>query len=328
MTNYNYLKKMGGLVLFSSLLISISGCATTGSSSTKIVVPTPLEERPVDREPVDNMDGRLTKAVIRIKQPLAPNKSTKQNLLKRLNQALDRELGKMGYLISSPLKQMVQDEIELAEIYGKESSREDADAVIFLVLDSISSETLATPKKPLLWGDPYISCEYQSSLKGWIRANAIPSMAKIGQWDIDESSSDSFKESSQGGCKQKFTGKLNELNSKLIDRAACNVRADIAHTLAPTGYVIASEQREESTLLKLSLGSSMGVKPDDKLRLYHEITGHYYGEVTVSGINLTATHAYGHVSQLNENETIYKGDIVRPFGSKMDILINKTKCLF
>ncbi len=316
------------ILIVTATLIALSACSSMPSqTSESYTIPIPLPERPLTYSPIESQEGRSTRTIIRIRKPIGSETGIKKEILMRLQQTLDRELGKLSIpVIDRQFDHMVQDEVELAEQYGKEGGRHDADTVLLLVLDSYSSETSASDKSRFYNKDKkYADCDYRSQLSGWIRAYEIPSMRIIDQWNIKESEKDSFEESHSRICKQKFEVKLKELNHSHIDATVCKIKEKIGEVLVPTGYILAAEQREESTLLEISLGSNMGLKPGDNLHLYHEITGTPYGKAKVTD-EISATLSYVEITSLNKGESIYQSDIVRPYGNSIFNTIKNLSC--
>ena len=306
---------MDRLIILTASFAILSACSTMSTKTSQLTnIPTPLPERPPTYSQVDNQEGRSTRTIIRVRQPIGSDVAIKKNLLLRLQQTLDRELGKLSIpVIDRQFDNLVQDEVELAEKYGKAGGRHDADVVLLLVLDSYNSETSASEEKRLFNRDKkYGECDYKSEFSGWIRAYEIPSMSIIEQWNIEESGSDSFEESHSSVCNRKFKAKIKELDHQNIDSAACKMKAKISNILAPTGYVLASEPRDDGTLLEISLGSATELKPGDGLHLYHETSGTPYGEVVVTK-EISANQSYVKVKSLNKGESIYQSDMVRPY---------------
>lgn len=305
------------------LLLALSGCSQIAKVDNKNLQ-TSLPDRPMEYAPVTDLSGKTGRVVIRTKKPVAPNILTKQTILKRLEQTFDRELGKRpGVVVDRKLGQTVKDEIELSELYGKDSGRQDADYVMMLVLDAYSSDTSTEQKTGLLSRKPYVDCEYEAAYKGWVRVYAIPSLAVIRQWEIDDSASDSFDADNRGECLRKFKNKLQELNGRMVEHTVCTSKIDAMNALAPSGHVLSMQQDKDGLRFETSLSQRTQVKKGDSIQFYHELTGKPYAEGEVVSIN--DQQAWVKLERLDKGQQVYRGDFVRPNYSG---LINAVKCLF
>jgi|GEM_PF-5682962 len=304
-------------------MVSLSGCSQIAKVDEK-TLQTELQERPIDYAPVTDLSGKTGRVIIRTKTPVQPNVSTKQTILKRLEQTFDRELGKRpGVVVDRKLGQTVKDEIELSELYGKDSGRQDADYVMMLVLDSYSSDTSSEQSTALISRKTYFDCEYEAAYKGWVRVYVMPSLAVIKQWAIDESASDSFDGANRGECQRKFATKLQELHGKMVEHTVCTSKIDAMNALAPSGHVLSLQTTKEGMRLETSLNNRMQVVKGDKILFYHELTNQPFAEGEVASINDSS--AWVKLDRMEKNQRVYRGDWVRPNYSG---LINAVKCLF
>ncbi len=334
--------KTKSILLITSVVAALlsSGCANNPKldENGQSAITIPLELRPASMTEVSDLEGKSSRLIIRTKRPIGPNRQEKEQILKRLQQSLDKELGKLSLsVVDRNLGNMLENEIDLAALYNKEAGRDNADAVLLLVIDdyhhktsdSMKTSMLGTLKEGLLNSDSkapqYADCRYETQFSGFLRIQTIPELTQLDQFEFSKKKKDSFEETNQRGCKRNNSKYIAELNQKLIDDVACRYKNKIANTLLPTGHVLAAETVGEAIVLDLSLGSQMGVKEGDTLRLYHELTDKHYAEVKVT--KTTATQAQGHIKHLDENDTVYEGDFVRPY--KLNIMSTlRMNCLF
>jgi len=320
-------KKLLNTLILYSALITLTGC-TKFAKVDQVNLPETLSERPASLTPVNDPSGKTGRVVIRIKQPVNPEIATKKNILKRLQQSYDRELGKLpGMVVDRSLSKSVSSEIELSEIYGKDSGRQDADYVMMIALDDYISEQKTTDEKSLFGKKPYTSCDYEASYKGWVRVLTIPALEKTAQWEIEENKAGSFEESSASRCQSGFKKQIQSLQSKMIDNTVCHSKTDYLNALAPSGHVLSIKRQKDKTLLETSLGSSINVKANDTVYFYHELSAQPYAEGTVTKV--APKTAWVELDSLQEKENIYRLDWVRPHYSGLNkSLLNKVKCLF
>jgi len=304
-------------------LLNISGCTKFAKIDNKQLSQT-LVERPASLQAITDTSGKTGRVVIRIKQPVEPEKSTKNNILKRLQQSYDRELGKLpGMVVDRSLSKSISSEIELSEIYGKNSGRQDADYVLMIALDDYISDQSTEDTKSLFTRKAYTSCKFEASYKGWVRVLTIPALEKVAQWEIEEDKSGSFDESSANRCRKGFRKQLQTLQSKMIDDTVCSSKSDYLNALSPTGHVLSIKHDKENILLETSLGSSINVNKEDKVYFYHELSAKPYAEGVIT--SLSPKKAWVKLDSLQENEQIYLHDWVRPHYSQ---IMNTVKCLF
>ena len=323
---YKPLSLIGSLFLLLSL-VSLLGCAPT---IQEIKLETPLQEHPNINE-ISNMDGKAVRTVIRLRgsenSPNISDAHSKNNILKNLAQATDSELGNYPItIVNKDLNNMVRpQDIEIAEMYGKEIGREDIDTILLLAIDEYTSTSNATEKSSLFDSKKkYWKCEYKTGFTGWIRTYRFPSMSKIEQWNIKESNSDSFKGDSKNDCKRQTQELINETNKKQIKYAACSIKHEIAQTLSPIGHILSTKKQGESTLIEISLGSRLGIEPNDTLELFQDITGRKIGNLLVTK-DVFTERSFAKVTKLDNEIRI--GDIVRPRLSQVNKL-NPVLCLF
>ena len=304
-------------------LLNISGCTKFAKIDSKQVSQT-LVERPASLQAITDTSGKTGRVVIRIKQPVEPEKSTKINILKRLQQSYDRELGKLpGMVVDRSLSKSISSEIELSEIYGKNSGRQDADYVLMIALDDYISDQSTEDTKSLFTRKDYTSCKFEASYKGWVRVLTIPALEKVAQWEIEEDKSGSFDESSASRCHKGFRKQLQTLQSKMIDDTVCSSKSDYLNALSPTGHILSIKHDKENILLETSLGSSINANKNDKVYFYHELSAKPYAEGVIT--SLSPKKAWVKLDSLQENEQIYLHDWVRPHYSQ---IMNTVKCLF
>jgi len=305
------------------MLLTISGCTKFTKVDNKQVSQT-LAERPASLKTITDPSGKTGRVVIRIKQPIEPEKATKNNILKRLQQSYDRELGKLpGMVVDRSLSKSVSSEIELSEIYGKNSGRQDADYVLMIALDDYVSDQNTEETKSLFTRKAYTSCNIEASYKGWVRVLTIPALEKVAQWEIEEDKSGSFEESSASRCRQGFRKQLQSLQSKMIDDTVCSSKSDYLNALSPTGHILAIKHDKEDILLETSLGSSINANKGDSVYFYHELSAKPYAEGEITSIS--PKRAWVKLNSLQEKEKIYLHDWVRPHYSQ---IMNTVKCLF
>ena len=307
------------------LLLLLSSCAKFAKVDMN-TMPDTLAERPIEFEPVAESQGKSTRIVTRIRQPISPHAATKHNILKRLEQYLDKELGKQSAApVDRGLNKTVKDEIELAEIYGKSSSRQDVDYVLLLVLDDYQKESSTTQKESLFDAKKkYYKCEYGSNYAGWIRVYEIPSMKVVDQWEIDQSKSDSFEEKQASACNSKFNNKLEALHSKMINNTVCQSEQHLRNVMAPSGHVLAMNKTEKDIMYDISIGSSLKVNADDTILFYHKLSNEPYAEgKVIKGVKSHSATVM--LTSIKENETVYRGDWVRPHYSSV---MTSLKCMF
>jgi len=308
-------------------LLNVSGCTKFAKVDHK-AMPETLAERPANLSAINDPVGKTGRVVIRIKQPVNPELATKKNILQRLQQSYDRELGKLpGMIVDRSLSKSVSSEIELSEIYGKDSGRQDADYVMMIALDDYISDQRTKDGKTLFGKNPYATCDYEASYKGWVRVLTIPALEKTAQWEIEEEMSGSVEESSARRCNAGFKKLLSALQSKMIDNTVCKSKNDYLNALAPTGHVLSIKRNKEDTMIETSLGSSINVSKGDTVYFYHELSANPYAEGVVT--KLAPRSAWVKLDSLKERENIYRLDWVRPHYSGLDKnLLNRVKCLF
>jgi len=326
-------------VILLSVLLN-GGCANnpkldeSGASPFAI----PLQTRPASMTQINDLEGKITRLIIRTKQPINPNRVEKEQLLERLQQSLDRELGKLSLsIVDRKLGNMLENELDIAALYNKEAGRDNADAVLLLVIDdylqrtsdSMKTSMLGTLKEGLLNSDSkapqYADCRYESKFSGFLRIQTIPELTQINQFEFSKDKKQSFEEKNRQACQRSYPKYITELNQTLIDDVACRYKEKIANALAPTGHVLSADIIDDTVMLEVSLGSNMGLKEGDTLRLYHELSKKHYAEVKVS--QLSATQAQVNIKHLDKDDTVYEGDFVRPH--KLNIMSTlRMNCLF
>lgn len=310
------------IVLFAGLILAaLGGCASNStvsvSEENRELYAAELAMRPATLTEVDDLDGTNTRVIIRARQPINPNRPGKEQLLGRLHEALDKELGKLSLsVVDRQLNKMLKGEVTLSSIYGAEAGRDNADALILVVIDEYETVTETSTKAKLLKkmigkDETYGECSYETQFSGYFRIQSIPELTQLAQFDFHDSDSDSFDVPNERACNKKFSAHIRKLNKQLIDDVVCKNKAEIANVLAPTGHVTGQEVLEDTVSLEVSLGSDMGVSKGDVLRLYHELSGEYYGEVRVTRVY--AKRAQAVLSTLQKDATIYEGDFVRPY---------------
>lgn len=230
-------------------------------------------------------------------------------------------------VVDRSLSKSISSEIELSEIYGKDSGRQDADYVMMLALDDYISDQSSEENKSLFTKTAYATCKIEASYKGWVRVLSIPALEKTAQWEIEEEMSDSYEETSVSRCRSTFAKHIQALQSKMIDNSVCKSKNDYLNSLAPTGHVLSLKRGKEDVMIETSLGSSINVQKGDKVYFYHELSAKPYAEAVVEKI--APKTAWVKLESLREKETIYRHDWVRPNYTGLDkSLLNRVKCLF
>jgi hypothetical protein len=318
------MKINAGLISLVVVFLLLGGCGKFAKVDMKNM-PDTLPERPAEFESVTELQGKASRVVTRIRQPIYPAISTKHNILKRIEQYLDKELGKQsGALVDRSLNAAVKDEIELAEIYGKSSSRQDIDYVLLLVLDDYQHDSASVHKEYLFdAGKKYYKCKYSASYSGWIRVYEIPSMKVIDQWEIKRSSSRSHEESNASMCTTKLSNKLEAMHSDMIKDTVCRSGPSIRNAAAPSGHVLAMNKTDSDVTYEISLGGGLKIKESDTIRFYHQLSDESYAEgVVVGGVkNKSATVK---LTSIKQGELVYRGDWVRPYYTDV---ISSLKCM-
>ncbi len=321
MKNNLHFKKNIFLILVA--VLSISGCSKFAKVDSENIRDT-LPERPVELSAVTDTTGKTPRVVIRTKKPVDPELATKKNLLQRLQQSFDRELGKLpGMIVERSLSKSVGNEIELSEIYGKDSGRQDADYVIMIALDDYVSNQTSEQKESIFSKKKYTRCAIEAEYKGWVRVLTIPALEKTFQWEFKEDDSKSYDMDSAAQCRNTFKQQLQKLQSTMIDNTVCTSKTDYLNALAPTGHILSVKHDKESVLLETSLGSSVNASKGNTVYFYHELSFNPYAEGVITSI--TPKKSWIKLKSLEEEETIYLHDWVRPHYSGV---INAVKCLF
>ncbi len=315
------------------VLVLLVGCAsnpTVSVSENRELYAGELTVRPPSLTEVDDLEGTHTRVIIRARQPISPNQRGKEQLLGRLHEALDKELGKLSLsVVDRQLNKMLKGEVTLASIYGMEAGRDNADALILVVIDEYETATEASTKSKLLKkvigkDETYGKCSYESLFSGYFRIQTIPELTQLAQFDFRVRERDSFDAVNERACNKDFSAHIRKLNKRLIDNVVCKNKTEIANILAPTGHVMERELLGDAVSLTVSLGSDMGISKGDVLRLYHELSGEHYGEVKVTEVYAKQSQAT--LSTLQKGATIYEGDFVRPYKrSFLDVL--RMNCL-
>ncbi len=280
-----------------------------------------LEPRPPHLSEVDDLEGSSTRVIIRARQPINPNRQGKEQLVGRLHEALDKELGKLSLsVVDRQLDKMLKGEVTLASLYGSEAGRDNADALVLVVIDEYETATETATKTKLLKkamgkDESYAKCSYETQFSGYLRIQTIPALTQLAQFDFSRDESGSFDAPNERACGKDFAAHIRKLNKKLLDHVVCKNKAKIANVLAPTGHVVDRGVDGEKITLEVSLGSDMGVRKGDLLRLYHELSGESYGEVKVTRVY--ATRAQTVLTDFDKDDAIYEGDFVRPYQSSL-----------
>ena len=289
-----------------------------------------LELRPPHLTEVDDLDGTSTRVIIRARQPINPNRQGKEQLVGRLHEALDKELGKLSIsIVDRDLNTRLKGEVTLASIYGSEAGRDNADALVLVVVDEYETHTSSETKTKLLKkamgkDESYAKCTYGTQLSGYFRIQTIPQLTQLAQFDFASKDSDSFDAPNERACGKDFAAHIRKLDKKLLDHVVCKNKGKIANILAPTGHVIGRGVEGDKITLEVSLGSDMGVRKGDVLHLFHELSGEHYGEVKVT--RSYAGQAQGVLTSLDKGAAIYEGDFVRPYHRNLSEIL-KVNCL-
>ncbi len=311
------------MTLVIALLASLGACTSLSNVENERLSDS-LGERPVELKPVNDTSGKTARVVIRIKRPVNPEFTSKQNLLKRLQQSFDRELGKLpGMVVDRSLSESIGSEIELSEIYGKDSGRQDADYVMMIALDDYSSSQSTEQKVSLFSDKKYTACEINVEYKGWVRVLTIPALEKTYQWEFEESNSESYDKDNAGQCRSTFKKKLQALQTKMLDKTVCSSKTDYLNALSPTGHVLSIKREKDEVLFETSLGTTLNVSEGDFVHFYHELEFPSYAEGVVTSI--TPKGAWIKLKTLDKDEAVYLYDWVRPHYSGM---MNALKCMF
>ncbi|MDH5392918.1 MAG: hypothetical protein OEY11_07005 [Gammaproteobacteria bacterium] len=305
------------------LLFGLNGCSMFSKIDTKNIGQT-LPDRPSKLTAVTDSSARIGRTVIRYKEPVNPEKKSKRSILKRLQQGFDRELGKQsGRVVDRKLNKSVGNEIELAEIYGKQSGRQDADYIMMIALDDYHSSKSVVDEKSPFDRKQFSTCYYEASYRGWIRILSIPSLEKIAQWEIEEGNSGSFKENSAKRCRKAFKSHLQTSQRKMISETLCRSENEYLNALSPSGHILSIKRDKDDILLESSLGSRHNAKKGDKIFFYHELDSAHYAEGTI--VSLSSKNSWIKLQSLDAKETLYRHDWVRPhYSGIMDMM----KCLF
>lgn len=314
---------MSKAVVLLLMVFSLGGCVSLSQVESARLGDS-LPERPVELEPITDAEGKTARVVLQIKNPLNPERSTKQNLLKRLQQNFERELGKLpDMVVDRSLGKSVGSEIELSEIYGKDSGRQDTDYVMLIAIDEYTSSQTSEQKEAMFSDKKYTACNIQLEYKGWIRVLTIPALKKTHQWSFEEENSKSYDRDNAGQCRASFTKQRQALQSKMLNNTVCSSKTDYLNALSPTGHVLSIKRDKDAILLETSLGSTLNVNEGDSVHLYHELEFEYFAEGVVTSI--TPKSAWVKLNTLNKNEAVYLYDWVRPHYPG---LMNSLKCLF
>lgn len=306
------------------LVFGLFGCTEFAKVEPASIADT-LPERPSDMSQVTDFSGKVSRVIMSIKKPIAPEFSTKKNLLKRLQQGFNRELGKLpGMVVDRNLSLSINSEIELSEIYGKDSGRQDADFVMLIALDDYVSSQSSQQKEELFSSKKYTACSVQAQYKGWVRVLTLPALEKTSQWEFEADKSDSYDKDNAMQCSSTFSKRLLALQSKMLDNTVCNSKADYLNALAPMGHVLSIKHDEQDVLLETSLGSNVHAKKGDSIYFYHELKYESYAEGVITSISPSS--AWVKLESLKQDETIYLYDWVRPHSHELS-LVNSMKCL-
>lgn len=309
-------------ILLAVLLINLSACSMFNKIDTKNIAST-LADRPTHFSAITDTSGSAGRTVIRYKTATRPDKKSKTSILKRLQQGFNRELGKTRSVVDRKLRKSVRNEVELAEIYGKQSGRLDADYIMMITLDDYQANQSSVNERSPFDNKKYSNCYYDTSYQGWIRVLSIPSLEKVAQWEIDESKSGTYKQSSAKRCRQDFKNHLRRSKTKMINETICSSEKEYLNALAPSGHLLSIKRRKDEVLLESSLGSRHKAKKGDKVYFYHELASEHYAEGSI--VSISSKKSWIKLESLDNKETLYRFDWVRPhYSGIMDMM----KCIF
>ncbi|MDH5518252.1 MAG: hypothetical protein OEY36_10635 [Gammaproteobacteria bacterium] len=320
MKNNTYNIKLS--LLLTVLLLNLSACSMFNKLDTTKIANT-LEDRPSHFSSITDSEGSAGRTVIRYKTPARPDIKTKTSLLKRLQQGFNREIGKKRKVVDRKLSKSVGNEIELAEIYGKQSGRQDADYIMMIALDDYHENQSSVDEKSPFDNKKYSNCYFDSRYQGWIRVLSLPSLERVAQWEIDDSNSGSYKQSNSKRCRQDFNSHLQRAHTKMINETICNSEKEYLNALAPSGHLLSIKRRKDSVILETSLGSRHKAKKGDKIYFYHELNSEHYAEGSI--ISISSERSQVKLETMDSKETLYRFDWVRPhYSGIMDMM----KCIF
>ncbi len=223
------------------------------------------------------LEGKKPRAVV-FKAEEKADLARKMSIGESLTGTIESYLAQGTEIIDRSLAQKLKEEIMLGELNGRSSGG--PSLADFAVLSEI---TMSKWNKKFNEGRTYRdsdgnfvriapSCSYSANVAGNIKIYALPSMSVVET--IKFTGTERSKEDSRHSHCPITDSQIGGLLAEAAVNAVDTKRTQIQNVFAPMGYITERRTGEDGDIFRVSLGSSRGVAPGDKVSITRKVRVH------------------------------------------------------